>query len=501
MHNEMMLHRQVDNNKNNNKRAMENKNNMDGGAAMKAVTAYLSINPQCKKAMQEYLCTGQINENSVRYENIREYLTICSSIPNLRDLRDICVKKLVHNLDKRNMFEIFDLADEFDLAEVSCKCANEIVESIERAILFPKFLSLSNSQMESLVSSPMCKNKLCLRDALYQWWQCDAETRSQVYNDLKHQVDSNLFPVQKRQSEDRSYLVTFSLNQTVKNHHCPGGKVLDVQLGKEYNASMKKHLEMDPGFAVCCLQRDVSEPPYIFLSGGWQKSSRKMIEYDVIMNKWRVCSNMKNPRCFHTMEAANDKVYVFGGTNGSKNVSQIGEFDRKKNSWTVVGKLKWNVHSIISAVYGDMVYLFGGEQENGDSVSVIQVFDPSTKTVEIVGYLPVECCGGRCVVVGTSIYILTEQGHCIKYCVDKNESAMMASQPERCRKFGAFLQGSEICLTGGVDSQKNSPNNNFRYSIVGNTWSDAPITGNKSQSVCGQCLVKIPRDIQYIPFN
>lgn len=210
---------------------------------------------------------------------------------------------------------------------------------------------------------------------------------------------------------------------------------------------------------------------------------------------------MKNPRCFHTMEAANDKVYIFGGTNGSKNVSQIGEFDRKKNSWTVVGKLKWNVHSIISAVYGDMVYLFGGEQENGDSVSVIQVFDPSTKTVEIVGYLPVECSGGRCVVVGTSIYILTEQGHCIKYCVDKNESAMMVSQPERRRKFGAFLQGSEICLTGGVDSQKNSPNNNFRYSIVGNTWSDASITGNKSQSVCGQCLVKIPRDIQYIPFN
>lgn len=502
-----MLHRQIDddnnnNNNNNYRRGTDNKNNMvDGGAAMKAVSAYLSINPQCKKAMQEYLCTGQINENSVRYENIREYLTICSSIPNLRDLRNICVKKLVQNLNKRNMFEIFDLADEFELLEVSSKCADEIVESIERTILFPKFLSLSNSQMESLVNSPKCRDKLCLRDALYQWWQYDAEKRSQVYNDLKHQVDNNLFPVPKRQNEDRSYLVTFSLNQTAKNQYCPGAKVLDVQHVKEYSATMKKHLEMDQGFAACCLQRDVSEPPYIFLSGGWQKSSRKMIEYDVIMNKWRVCSSMKNRRCFHAMEAANDKVYVFGGTNGSKNVSQIGEFDRKKNSWSIVGKLKWNVHSISSAVHGEKVYLFGGEQENGDRVSVIQVFDPKTKTVDIIGYLPVECSGGRCVVVGTSIYILTEQGHCIKYCVDKNESAMMASQPECRQKFGAFLQGNEICLTGGVDSQKNSPNYNFRYSMGGDTWSDAPIIGSESQRVRGQCLVKIPHDIQYIPFN
>lgn len=61
------------------------------------------------------------------------------------------------------------------------------------------------------------------------------------------------------------------------------------------------------------------------------------------------------------MEVVNDKVYVFGGINGSKNVFLIGEFDCKKNFWMVVGKLKWNVYFIILVVYGDMVYLFGGE--------------------------------------------------------------------------------------------------------------------------------------------
>ena len=501
----MMLQRQQNGNNNNNivdnnnSSNMENQN-MNGPADMRAVSAYLSINPQCKKAMQEYLCTGNINENSVRYEHIREYLTICSSIPNLRDLKNICVKKLCQNLNKRNMFDIFDLADEFDLCEVSAKCANEIVDSIERAILFPKFLGLSIAQMEALVRSPMCKNKLCLRDALYQWWQCDSDKRSDAYNDLKHTIESNLFPVPKKQYEDRSYLVTFSL-QKIKNHVCPEAKVVDVQYGKEYSANLKKNIEMDHGFAACCLQQDVSEPPYVFLSGGVQKSSRKMLEYDVIMNKWRVCSHMKNPRSFHAMEAVEDRVYVFGGSNGNRNISQISEFNRKRNSWSVVGKLKWSVHSAMSVVHGDFVFLFGGKNENGDCVSVIQMFDSKTKMVEIVGYLPVECSGGRCVTVGNSIYILSEQGHCIKYCVDKNESTMLANQPEARRKFGVYLQGTEIHVTGGVDSQRNSSCYDLKYSIGSDVWAEVPHTGSKGQEISDQCLVMIPRDIQYIPFN
>lgn len=78
------------------------------------------------------------------YENIWEYLIICSLILNFCDFRDICVKKFVYNLDKRNMFEIFDLVDEFDLVEVFCKCVNKIVESIECVILFLKFLFFLN---------------------------------------------------------------------------------------------------------------------------------------------------------------------------------------------------------------------------------------------------------------------------------------------------------------------------------------------------------------------
>lgn len=469
---------------------------------MSAVNVYHSISPQCKKAVGEYFRTGNINENSIAYEHIHEYLTICSSIHGLFDLRNICVKKLFQNLSKRTMFEIFNLADEFDLSEVTVRCADEILDSINHVNLFPEFMSLSNSQMEAIVKSPQCKSKLCFRDALYQWWQFDIQNRSDVYDDLKHKVNNKLFPTSKKSSDGRSYLVTLSLcKKNNKNQFCPEAKVIDVLQEKEYSGSTKKTMEVDKGFAACCLQRDASEPPYIFLSGGIQKSCRKMLEFDVIMNKWRVCSNMKYSRYFHNMENVNDRVYVFGGKSGEKNVSQIEEFNRKKNSWTTVGNLKWNVHSAVSAVCGDCVYLFGGKLETRDNVSVIQVFDSKTKSVETVGYLPVECSGGRCITIGNHIYIFTEQCHCIKYCTGENESVLLNAQPDSRRGFGVYLSGTNICLIGGLDSQQNSPDCNLKYSVHEGTWTRFPHRSDKGQEIFGQCLVKIPNDIQYIPFS
>ncbi|XP_061167486.1 kelch-like protein 26 [Saccostrea echinata] len=485
----------------------DNKSSMDakGPAAMTAVCVYQSISPQCRKAMNEYLRTGNINENFISYDHIREYLTICSSIHGLHQLRNLCMKKLLHNLNKNTMFDIFNLADEFDISDVLSKCADEIMDSINHVILFPEFMSLTSTQMEALVKSPQCKNKLCVRDALYQWWQYDTDKRTGVYETLRHKVDSNLFPIPQRHCDSRSYLVTFSLNQkgNNKNQLYPEANVLDLQTEKEYSASIKKNLEMDKGFAVCCMQPAVSEPPYIFLSGGNRRSSKKMLECDVIMNKWKVCSNMKNSRSFHAMEAVRDKLYVFGGRHEGKNVSQIEEFDRKKNSWTVVGNLKWNVHSTASAVCGDFVYLFGGKRESGDNVSVIQVFDCKTKSVDIVGYLPVECSGGRCMVIGHSIYIFNEQGHCIKYCAEDNTSLMLTSQPACRHRFSLYLRGSHFSINGGLDSQQNSPEYNLKYSIHDESWKQMSYRGRKFRNpeIFGQCFVKIPNDLQYIPFS
>ncbi|XP_062613511.1 kelch-like protein 26 [Saccostrea cucullata] len=484
----------------------DDKSNMEakGPSAMSAVCVYQSISPQCQKAMTEYLRTGSINENSISFDHIRDFLTICNSIHGLHQLRNMCTKKLLHNLNKNTMFDIFNLADEFDLSEVTVKCADEIMDSINHVTLFPEFITLTNTQMEALVNSPQCRNKLCVRDALYQWWQYDTGKRTGVYESLRQKVDSNLFPIPQRQSDGRSYLVTFSLNQkgNNKNQLCPEAKVLDLHTEKEYTASLKKNLEMNYGFAACCLQPGVSEPPYIFLSGGNKRSSRKMLECDVIMNKWKVCSNMKNPRSFHAMEAVRDKLYVFGGRHEGKNVSQIEEFDRKKNSWTVAGNLKWNVHSVVSAVCGDFVYLFGGKRESGDNVSVIQVFDCRTRSVEIAGYLPVECSGGRCMAIGQSIYIFTEQGHCIKYCTEENTSVMLAAQPGCRHRFSLYLRGSHFSINGGLDSQRNSPEYNLKYSIQEESWKQMSCRSSKlrNHEIFGQCFVKIPNDLQYIPF-
>lgn len=141
----------------------------------------------------------------------------------------------------------------------------------------------------------------------------------------------------------------------------------------------------------------------------------------------------------------------------------------------------------------------GGKNNKGEDVSAIQVFDVDHKTVKILGYLPEELSGGRAVVVGHSIYIVSEQRHCMKYCTEKNHSVVLKEMPQNRTKFGMFVKEKKIFVIGGIDENQQPSEHDLVYSISENTWTRIECKGEKFQGLSSQCIVKVPTDVQFYP--
>jgi hypothetical protein len=465
-----------------------------------AVTMCQSLGIQSKGLIQEYLCTGKINEELFQYEDVREFLVICNSIHGLSTLKQVCANKLLQSLNKENLYEIFDIADEFEIPDVIKKCADEIVKSIDNFSGTRDFLSLRSSQMKALVRSRCCKETILLRDALCEWWKNDPETRGEVYETLREKVAGNAFPSKSFQGCDcKAYLVMFAITKS-GDHHSTQAKVFNIGDEKTYKVHIEEADGINKGYDVCCSQAGATEPPYVFIFGQGTKSL-KFLSCDVIMNKWKVCPPMKFPRIHHVMECVNGNVYALGGsTCKGSNVSQIEEFDRKQNSWSVIGHLKWRVRSPLSIANNNRIYLFGGKNDEGENVSVIQYCDVEDKTVDIEGYLPVECSGGRAILTGHSIYIATEQGQLMKYSIEKKRSVMLKDPPQKRAMFGLFLRHNEIHMVGGRNESGRAVDFDLVYSISEDAWIKAACIGGKSFEVFGQCLMMVPNEIPFSPF-
>lgn len=467
-------------------------------ACTRAVDLCRALSMQSRSMIQEYFCTGSINEDQLQYKHIPEFLLISQSIKGLSHLKRVCATKLMHNLHKENMFEIFEMADTYELQEVSKKCADEIVKYINEVKDTSQFLALRNSQMKELVRSRSSQEKLLIRDAVDKWWQCDSMRRGEVYTYLRDKIAGKVFHSDSWSGRDCSiYLFMFSMTKS-GDKTCPVAYVYNINCGTVYSVELADTWDLLTMYSSCCIQPSATDPPYIFVSGRGPKSV-KLLQCDVIMNKWKVCASMKYPRCNHAMEKVGEKVYILGGKMDGKHVSYIEKFDHKKNAWSVVGDLKWNVCSPLTIAYKKKIFLFGGKNNEGEDVSAIQVFDVEEKNVKVLGYLPVECSGGRAVIIGHSVYIVTEQTHCIKYCTEKNKCTLLKEQPERRLMFGLYLKEKHLFVTGGLNDQNESLDYDLIYSTSENVWTKVDHKREKWQGVSGQCIVKVPSHIQFHP--
>ncbi|CEJ55960.1 hypothetical protein PMG11_02188 [Penicillium brasilianum] len=87
-------------------------------------------------------------------------------------------------------------------------------------------------------------------------------------------------------------------------------------------------------------------------------------------------------RTNHTLVSHNDKLYLFGGTNGVKWFNDVWTFDPRNNSWTeldCVGFIPTPREGHAAALVNDVMYVFGGRTDEGMDLGDLSAFRITTR--------------------------------------------------------------------------------------------------------------------------
>lgn len=87
-------------------------------------------------------------------------------------------------------------------------------------------------------------------------------------------------------------------------------------------------------------------------------------------------------RTNHTIVSFNDKLYLFGGTNGVKWFSDVWSYDPRANAWTeidCVGFIPTPREGHAAALVNDVMYVFGGRTDEGVDLGDLSAFRITTR--------------------------------------------------------------------------------------------------------------------------
>ncbi|QIW98342.1 hypothetical protein AMS68_003860 [Peltaster fructicola] len=117
-------------------------------------------------------------------------------------------------------------------------------------------------------------------------------------------------------------------------------------------------------------------------------------------------------RTNHTMVTWNDKLYLFGGTDGVQWFNDVWSYSPHTNSWTqleCIGYIPSPREGHAAALVGDVMYIFGGRTEEGTDLGDLAAFRISSRrwyTFQNMGPSPSPRSGHSMTTVGKQIVVL-----------------------------------------------------------------------------------------------
>ncbi|KAJ6443987.1 kelch-domain-containing protein [Purpureocillium lavendulum] len=135
-------------------------------------------------------------------------------------------------------------------------------------------------------------------------------------------------------------------------------------------------------------------------------------------NRWEILlpaeSSPRAPaaRTNHSMVTYNDKMYLFGGTNGYQWFNDVWCYDPAVNTWTqldCIGYIPAPREGHAASLVDDVMYVFGGRTEEGSDLGDLAAFRISTRrwyTFQNMGPSPSSRSGHSMTTVGKSIVVL-----------------------------------------------------------------------------------------------
>ncbi|CAK7198773.1 Negative regulator of mitotic exit [Sporothrix eucalyptigena] len=117
-------------------------------------------------------------------------------------------------------------------------------------------------------------------------------------------------------------------------------------------------------------------------------------------------------RTNHSVVSYNDKMYLFGGTNGFQWFNDVWCYDPATNSWTqqdCIGYIPVEREGHAAALVDDVMYIFGGRTEDGADLGDLAAFRISSRrwyTFQNMGPSPSPRSGHSMTSIGKSIVVL-----------------------------------------------------------------------------------------------
>jgi len=174
-------------------------------------------------------------------------------------------------------------------------------------------------------------------------------------------------------------------------------------------------------------------------------------------NRWVKMDDLPIPLSQTTALTYDGKIYLFGGMTESGVSGQVWVYDIQGNSWTRRSDKPTAASDLKAAILGENIYLPGGIDDQGNALSIVEVYNGASDSWTIAAPLPQPLSNYAIEVFAGKIFIIGgKSGDKVQnniYSYDPVSNQWQIEQPLTSKRFNleSILWGGRIYLVGGND--------------------------------------------------
>lgn len=198
---------------------------------------------------------------------------------------------------------------------------------------------------------------------------------------------------------------------------------------------------------------------HIFAVGGLTKAgdSLSTVEvFDPLVGRWQMAEAMSMLRSRVGVAVMKNRLYAFGGYNGSERLSTVEEFDPVKRVWNKVSPMCFKRSAVGAAALNDKLYVCGG-YDGVSSLNTVECYEPDKDQWRIVKSMQKHRSAGGVIAFDSYVYALGgHDGLSIFDSVERYDpktddwTSVKPMLTKRCR-LGVAALNNKIYVCGGYD--------------------------------------------------
>uniref|UniRef100_A0A0K8TE04 Kelch-like protein diablo n=1 Tax=Lygus hesperus TaxID=30085 RepID=A0A0K8TE04_LYGHE len=397
------------------------------------------------EALVNFAYSGRITINTYNVQS----LMVGASFLQLPRVRNACADFLKKRFHPHNVLGIRQFADTLGCSVLVESADKYIQQYFHDVSLSDEYMSLTSSELVDIIKRDELHviSEEQVFEAIMRWVKKEAESRKGELPRMLALVRLPLLPPH--------YLVDRVATEELirSSHECRD--LLDE--ARDYHL-MPERRALLPGFKTrprCCNYI----MGHIFAVGGLTKSgdSVSTVEvFDPVIGQWKMAEAMSMLRSRVGVAVLKNRLYAFGGYNGSERLSTVEVFDPIKRVWSKVSPMHCRRSAVGAAALNDCLYVCGG-YDGVSSLNTVECYQPDTDSWQIITSMQKHRSAGGVIAFEGYVYALGgHDGLSIFDSVERYDPAtkqwtsVTAMQTKRCRLGVATLNG-KLYVCGGYD--------------------------------------------------